>query len=61
MSLESFEQLYQRAAERKGGPRALNFLLGEYEPDQRLTLLGDDRFLAEFTKKVFQSGFVWHP
>lgn len=59
MSLESFEKLYQRAAERKGGPRALNYLLGDHQADQQLTLLGDDRFLAEFTKKVFQSGFVW--
>ena len=59
MSLESFETLYQRAAQRKGGPRALNYLLGEAESEAHLALLGDDRFLAEFTKKVFQSGFVW--
>lgn len=59
MSLESFESLYQRAAQRKGGPLALNYLLGEDEPQDLLTLFGDDRFLSAFTKKVFQSGFVW--
>lgn len=59
MSLESFDSLYHRAAQRKGGPLALNYLLGEDEPDSILTQYGDDRFLAAFTKKVFQSGFVW--
>lgn len=27
--------------------------------DKEISKIGDDRFLAEFTKKVFQSGFVW--
>lgn len=59
MSLESFDKLYQRAAERKGGSAALNLLLGEGNVDHLVAKLTDDRLLAAFTKKVFQSGFVW--
>lgn len=59
MVLESFDQLYQRAAKRKGGPRALNFLLDEISDDRLVAQLSDDRILSAFTKKVFQSGFVW--
>lgn len=57
--LESFQQLYQRACERKGGPDNLEALLSRPVSEQELANIGDDRFLAEFTKKVFQSGFVW--
>lgn len=57
--LESFDNLYQRAAERKGGVKALNLLLGGDENQDALLELSDDRFLAAMTKKVFQSGFVW--
>jgi len=57
--MENFDKLYQRAAERKGGVTALNVLLGEGNIDSLLTELTDDRVLAEFSKKVFQSGFVW--
>ena len=57
--MEKFDKLYQRAAERKGGVHALNILLGEGNVDDLLPKLGDDRILAAFSKKVFQSGFVW--
>ena len=57
--LESFERLFQRAADRKGGVKALQYLLGDKHNDQALTLLSDDRVLSAFSKKVFQSGFVW--
>lgn len=56
---ESFQQLYQRACERKGGPEKLEMLLSQPLSERELASIGDDRFLAEFTKKVFQSGFVW--
>ena len=59
MSLESFNSIYQRAAERKGGETALRFLLGDDADDQQVKQLSDDRLLSAFTKKVFQSGFVW--
>ena len=57
--LESFKSLHKRAADRKGGVKALQHLLGEQEDKQALTSLSDDRILSAFSKKVFQSGFVW--
>lgn len=57
--LESFEHLYQRACERKGGQKKLETLVGKPLSPRQIEKIGDDRFLAEFTKKVFQSGFVW--
>ena len=59
MTLEKFDKLYQRAAERKGGTKALNLLLGESDTSHLVAKLDDSRILAAMTKKVFQSGFVW--
>lgn len=59
MTAEAFDVIYQRAAERKGGERNLELLLSGPRDRNSLAALGDDRYLAEFTKKVFQSGFVW--
>lgn len=59
MSLEKFDSLYQRASERKGGVAILNLLLGENQQDKLVADLSDDRILSAFTKKVFQSGFIW--
>ena len=53
--LESIDALYQRACERKGGADKLQLLLADHHP----ALPSDDRILSAFTKKVFQSGFVW--
>tara|TARA_R110000772_G_scaffold163117_11_gene274293 strand:+ start:1012 stop:1719 length:708 start_codon:yes stop_codon:yes gene_type:complete len=58
-NLEDYQAIYQRACERKGGPGAVESLLSDPLTDGEVALLGDDRFLAEFSKKVFQSGFVW--
>jgi len=69
MTQESFKQLFQRAAERKGGKQALELLLGkkilgkklldDHAAEQSVALLSDDRILAAFTKQIFKSGFVW--
>lgn len=56
---ETFQQLYQRACERKGGPEKLESMMGSPLSAEELKALGDDRYLAAFTMKVFQSGFVW--
>ncbi len=66
---EKFDDLYQRAAERKGGAKALELLLGKkiigkkLHDDQasqdNLAALSDDRVLSAFTKQIFKSGFVW--
>ncbi|ASP47674.1 DNA-3-methyladenine glycosylase I [Cognaticolwellia beringensis] len=59
MALETLDDIYQRAAARKGGVHKLNILLGSGSQDHLLKNITDDRFLSEFSKKVFQSGFVW--
>jgi hypothetical protein len=71
MTHESFTSLFKRAAERKGGVRALEDLLGkkilgkklldDTAAQQNVAKLSDDRILAAFTKQIFKSGFVWHP
>ena len=59
LDLESFQHIYQRACERKGGPQALATAIDKPLSNEILSKIGDDRFLAEFSKKVFQSGFIW--
>ena len=59
MKPEKYQTIYERACERKGGEAALESLLGEPADREELAQLGDDRYLAELTRKVFQSGFVW--
>jgi hypothetical protein len=68
---EKFTDLYQRAAERKGGAKALKLLLGKKIIGKKLhndkaaqhsvATLSDDRVLSAFTRQIFKSGFVWHP
>lgn len=57
--MERFEQIWQRAAERKGGDAALQALLPTVRSSQQLAELDDSRYLAQFSKSIFQSGFVW--
>ena len=59
MNTPSYDELYQRACERKGGEAEVEALLPSSATKQYLETLGSDRYLAEFTRKVFQSGFVW--
>lgn len=59
VKLESFKNLQQRAIERKGGVQALSALLVDLDNVVNVSNLTDDRVLSAFTKKVFQSGFVW--
>lgn len=56
---ESFQQIYQRACDRKGGGAALEALLGQSATAADIAAIPDNLLLGEFTKKVFQSGFVW--
>lgn len=56
---ESYQHIYQRACERKGGKQALEALLASPLSAEQVAKISDDRFLAAMTKKVFQSGFVW--
>lgn len=56
---EKFGQIYARAADRKGGKAALESLLSHPLTPAELKAIPDDRWLAAFTQKVFQSGMSW--
>jgi 3-methyladenine DNA glycosylase Tag len=55
----SFKTIRARAEKRKGGPKALARLLPDRADAKALTKLGEDRILAEMTKRVFCAGFAW--
>src|SRR5512143_2126455 len=59
--MREFKAIYAAAAERKGGPEALETLVSEHRSKSRDELLAtpDDRWLAQMTKCVFQAGFNW--
>ena len=59
MKKPDFPSLYQLACDRKGGEAAVEAMLPKTASKRRLSGLGTDRYLAEFTRKIFQSGFVW--
>jgi 3-methyladenine DNA glycosylase Tag len=54
-----FKTIRARAEKRKGGPKALASLLLPKPNPKALAKLGDDRVLAEMTKRVFCAGFAW--
>jgi 3-methyladenine DNA glycosylase Tag len=54
-----FKPILARAEKRKGGAKALETLLPEKPDMKALAKLGDDRFLAEMTQRVFCAGFAW--
>ena len=56
----SFQPIYERAAERKGGEAALlGMLQSRPKTADQLAAIPDDRYLAEMTRRVFSAGFVW--
>ena len=57
--MDSFDSIFQHAAERKGGADALEDILPRASSNRTLRNRGDDRYLAEMTRCVFRSGFVW--
>ncbi|NVJ61307.1 MAG: DNA-3-methyladenine glycosylase I [Gammaproteobacteria bacterium] len=57
--MEKFSDIYSRAAKRKGGKKGLESLVSQPLTVKQISRIGDDRFLAEISKKIFQSGFVW--
>ena len=56
-----FAAIYALAAERKGGPEALEALIAEHSPmsPEELSRTPDDRWLARMSRFVFQAGFSW--
>ncbi|PHO03231.1 3-methyladenine DNA glycosylase [Rhodobacteraceae bacterium 4F10] len=55
--MRSFQDLYDIATDRKGGPEALEAMIPK--PDPNVSQLPEDRWLSLFTKGVFQAGFSW--
>jgi len=58
--MKSFAQIFQRAADRKGGEEALQDLLQlELKTPGQLAATPDERYLSELTRAIFKAGFVW--
>jgi 3-methyladenine DNA glycosylase Tag len=59
--MRSFADIYAQAAKRKGGKTALEAMIDEHPPKSPADLadIGDDRWLAQMSKSVFQAGFSW--
>ena len=57
--MDSFDSIFQRAAERKGGVAALEGILPKVSSNRTLKNRPDSFYLAEMTRCVFLSGFVW--
>ncbi len=55
----TYEEIYECAVARKGSPEDLENLIQVPASDNQSALVSNERCLAEFTKKIFQSGFVW--
>src|SRR3954447_14666942 len=59
MPTVSFKSIRERAAERKGGDKALASLMPRKPNNKALAKLTDDRVLSEMAERVFSAGFVW--
>ena len=57
--MRSFQELYEIAAERKGGQSAIDPEITKPKPVAELLKIPDDRWLSDMTKRVFQAGFNW--
>ncbi len=57
--MESFKSIFGRAAKRKGGAANVEEMLGKPKTKRQLKNVKDSAVLAEMTKCVFRSGFVW--
>lgn len=59
--MQAYQAIFQRAAERHGGAKALETKLAEAQPKSpaEIAAIPDDRWLAEITRRVFQAGFNW--
>lgn len=57
--MRSFDDLYEIAAGRKGGPDAVEALLSRPEPRGALVSIPEDRWLARMSQCIFNAGFNW--
>lgn len=59
MHYEPFQTIYDRAALRHDGAQQLEQMLSRPLEPKQLSQIPDDRWLAAFSQKVFQSGINW--
>ncbi len=57
--MPKYATIYSKAAKRKGGDKNLEALLSKPLSRAKLAKKNDAEYLSEFSKKIFQSGFVW--
>ena len=57
--MDTFKEIYRRAAARHGGSRALDSQLPKPKTRATLRRTPDHRYLSAMTRGVFQAGFVW--
>lgn len=58
--MKPFAEIYDRAANRKGGEKELEKMIQlNLKTAKQLAEIPDDRYLAEITRGVFNAGFVW--
>lgn len=57
--MEKFAAIYDRAAERHGGKKAVARMMPKVRSSRALSATKNDRWLAEMTRCIFQAGFVW--
>ena len=57
--MHHFDEVYRMAADRHGGPDALEQKLSKPKTLDELAAMPDDRWLSIITKTIFQAGFNW--
>lgn len=57
--MRDFQEIFDIAADRKGGAAALEAMLSVPKPPEELAAIPDDRWLSMMAKCVFQAGFSW--
>ncbi len=57
--MERWKEIEARAEQRHGGPKGVAAELPKAKSRAQLLRVGDERWLAEMTRGVFQAGFVW--
>ena len=58
--MRHFNEIHAIAADRKGGPDALNALLEPPLSPAELAAIPEDRWLSMITRCIFQAGFNWN-
>ena len=57
--MRTFDEIFQIAADRHGGAKALNAKLSKPTSKAKLAKLPEDRWLSTMTRCVFNAGFNW--